>query len=72
MKKAANLSLDAELLAEAKALDINLSQTLEEALRRTVAEAQGMKWKAENRDALEGYNDWVTKNGLPLARYRRF
>lgn len=27
-------------------------------------------WLAENRDALESSNDFVARNGLPLARYR--
>ena len=29
-------------------------------------------WIAENREALEGSNEWVEKHGLPLAKYRMF
>ncbi|HEY0313044.1 MAG TPA: type II toxin-antitoxin system CcdA family antitoxin [Allosphingosinicella sp.] len=27
-------------------------------------------WLEENRTAVEGWNAWVEKNGLPLERYR--
>jgi len=72
MKQAANLSVDSELLQEAKELKINLSQTLEEALREKVRAERGRKWLEENRKAIESYNQWVRKNGLPLAKYRMF
>ena len=72
MKQAANLSVDSKLLQEAKELKINLSQTLEEALREKVRAEKGRKWLEENREAIESYNEWVRKNGLPLAKYRMF
>jgi post-segregation antitoxin (ccd killing protein) len=30
------------------------------------------KWLIENHSAILAYNEWVTKNGLPLEQYRRF
>jgi len=72
MKQAANLSVESELLQEAKELKINLSQTLEEALREKVRAEKGRQWLEENREAIESYNEWVRKNGLPLAKYRMF
>lgn len=72
MKRAANLSVDQELLEQAKAMKINLSKTLEQGLLRAIKEKQALAWKQENRAALEGYNQWVESNGLPLAQYRRF
>jgi antitoxin CcdA len=71
-KKPTNLSLDQRLLAEAKALDINLSQAAENGLRIAVGEVRAEQWKAENAAALDSSNQWVEANGLPLERYRRF
>ena len=72
MKRAANLSVDAALLDEARALRINLSQTFEDSLRRELALRRADAWRAENRDAIRSSNDWVEQNGLPLARHRQF
>ena len=30
------------------------------------------RWLEENREALESYNDYVDRVGLPFARYRQF
>lgn len=71
-KRAANLSVDAALLEEAKALDLNLSATFEAGLREAVRTAKQARWLDENRDALDGYNAWVAQHGLPLMKYRQF
>ena len=71
-KKPTNLSLDQDLLREAKALGINLSQAAETGLRRAVAEARAAEWKRENATALQSSNEWVERHGLPLDTHRRF
>jgi antitoxin CcdA len=71
-RKATNVSLDAALLAEAKALRINVSQAAESGLSRAVADKRAELWLAANRDALESSNAYVEQNGLPLARHRNF
>lgn len=40
----------------------------------TRAERDGIasRWQEENRDAIDGSNAWVAKNGLPLEKYRMF
>lgn len=63
-KRAANLSVNAELLDQAKSLDINLSATLERALENEVRARKRELWLAENREAIAGYNDWVAENGV--------
>lgn len=55
-KKAANLSINADLLAKSKALDINLSATLELALIAALKQKRQQQWLAENRLAIEAYN----------------
>ena len=71
-KRATNLTIDPVLLDEARALNINLSATFEASLRDAVRKQKAAKWLEENRAALDGYNDWIEKNGLPLEKYRQF
>ena len=72
MKRAANLSVDAELLEEAKALNIDLSQTLEKALRTRVREAHGTRWRDENRAALKSYTDYIDRHSVWSDGLRSF
>jgi antitoxin CcdA len=71
-KKATNVSLPVDLVAEAKELGINVSQACEAGLAEKVRKSKAEKWVEENREALEWSNEYVRKYGLPLARYRMF
>ena len=71
-KKSANLSVNADLLQQAKQLNINLSQTLERHLAEVVKEARRARWLKENRAALEGYNRRVELSGVFSDGLRRF
>jgi antitoxin CcdA len=71
-RKPVNLSIDAELVADAKAIGINLSQTCEAALSAALKKEREEQWIKENWDAIQATNAWVEKNGLPLAKYRVF
>jgi antitoxin CcdA len=71
-RKAANLSLNSELLNQARALDINLSRAAEEGIAKAVKTERERRWLEENADAIKAYNDYIEKNGLPLEEYRTF
>jgi len=71
-KRAANVSIDEEVLAQAKMLGLNLSQTLEDALRATVREEQIKRFKEESREAFESYNRFVAEHGLWGQEYRKW
>lgn len=71
-KKATNLSVNASLLALARARGINLSRACEEGILRRLAEAEAEAWKRNNAEAMEAWNDWTARRGLPLSRYRPF
>ncbi|MEK9498652.1 type II toxin-antitoxin system CcdA family antitoxin [Photorhabdus sp. P32] len=62
--------LSTDLIEQAKALDLNLSTTLNKALEQIVKERQRERRLAENLAGLEALNDFVEKNGLfsDLAR----
>lgn len=69
-KKAVNVTLDADLLAEAKAFGTNLSQVLERAVKNEHREKRWAKWRDDNREATELMNAYVKKNGLWSKKYR--
>lgn len=69
-KRAVNLSIDADLAAEAKAAGTNMSALLEQALRAELRDARRRKWQAENREATESMNEYVRKHGLWSDKYR--
>ncbi len=71
-RKATEVSLDEKLVAEAEELGIDLSRACEAGLAAETLEARKRKWVEENWDAIQGWNDWVARNGLPLAEYRQF
>lgn len=71
-KKATNLSINKELLAQARDLKINLSATLEEALLEKVREKERKRWLEENREAIQACNELTEKNGLFSDKYRVF
>lgn len=72
LRKPTNVSLDTGLVGEAKRLGINVSRACEHGLAAQVADERARRWRAENAEAIAASNDFVEKNGLPLAGLRRF
>ncbi|MBS7325499.1 MAG: type II toxin-antitoxin system CcdA family antitoxin [Thiopseudomonas sp.] len=71
-KKPANLSINADLLAKAKALKINLSAALETALAERISASQREQWLEENRSAIDAYNKMVEEHGVFSDELRSF
>jgi len=71
-KKSANLSINADLLQQARQLNINLSQTLEQHLAELVRQAQHSQWREENKQALNEYNRRIAVRGTFSDGLRRF
>lgn len=71
-KKATNVSLAENLLAEAKELRINVSQAAESGVAMAVAQKRAEIWLKENWEAIQSSNDYVEKHGLPLEQFRMF
>lgn len=71
-KKSANLSINADLLQQAKKLNINLSRALEQHLAEIIRQAQRSQWLEENKAALEDYNRRMEKFGTFSDGLRRF
>ncbi len=71
-KRATNLSINEGLLEAARALDINLSATLEKALCAEVRACRRKKWLEENREAIAAYNERIARDGLAGDHVRAF
>lgn len=67
-----NLSIKAELIEEAKALEINVSRAAEAGISEAVRAEKARRWKLENAQTIQDWNKWVDDNDLPLAEYRQF
>ena len=66
-KRKTSLTLDAELLDGAKALDINVSAVAEAALKNAVASARHAQWLQQNAEAFAAQAAWHERHGHPLA-----
>jgi antitoxin CcdA len=53
-------------------LNINVSQACERGLAAEVAATKTQRWLAENRAAMDSWNEYVEQHGLPLAAFRQF
>ena len=71
-KKAANLSINSDLLRKARELNINLSATLERALKEELSKREAAQWVEENRAAIKSYNDFVEQHGCFGDEFREF
>lgn len=71
-KKTTNLSVNSDLLAKCRALNINLSATLEQVLAEKLAKSGSDKWAKENQNAIQAYNTFVDQNGCFGDEYRAF
>lgn len=71
-RRATNLSVNSDLLQQAKELGINLSRTFEEGLAEAVREKRQELWLRENREALDAYNEHVERDGVFSDGLRNF
>lgn len=63
-KKAANLSINSDLLRRARQFDVNLSAVLETALEEILKARVREQWLEENRDAIRAHNEYVEAHGV--------
>jgi antitoxin CcdA len=71
-KKPTNLSINSDLLQQAKEHHINLSQALELRLAEILREEKRRQWQEENQDAIEEYNRRIETQGVFSDGLRQF
>ena len=70
-KKAVNATVREDILQEAKAFNVNISQVLETALASHNKRLREAKWLKENQAAIEEYNNWYAKHGDVFENLRQ-
>ena len=71
-KKPTNLSINSDLLQQAKEHHINLSQALELRLAEILRDEKRRSWLEENREAMEEYNQRIETHGVFSDGLRQF
>lgn len=71
-KKSTNLSINSDLLRQAKERRINLSQALELRLAELLREEKRRQWQEENQEAIDDYNRRIEARGTFSDGVRRF
>ena len=71
-RRATNISLGETLVVEAQELGINISRACEAGLKDEVRRERLRRWQDENAGAFGAWDDFVERNGVPLAKYRKF
>lgn len=71
-KKATNITLSADVLADARRLGINISQACDTYLRELVRREQERRWVEQHADFIVAYNTTLEAEGLPLEQWRGF
>jgi antitoxin CcdA len=71
-KESTNLSINSDLLQQAKDHHINLSKVLEQGLVEMLLEEKRREWREENREAIETYNRRIETDGVFSDGLRKF
>ncbi len=70
LKKPTNVSINSDLLADAREFGINLSAELEQRLTEVVRQRRAEQWLRDNRDAIEAYNRHIEEHGMWNEEFR--
>jgi antitoxin CcdA len=71
-RRAVNLSLDAAVVAEARAAGLNLSRTVEALLAAELKRRRQAAWLEANKAAIEAYNRHIARDGIAGEEFRPF
>ena len=69
-RRSTRLTLDRDLLDEAKALGVNVSRAAEAGVLAAVKAERARRWKVDNAEAVAAYNKWIEENGVPNLSVR--
>lgn len=71
-KRPTNLTVNSDLLDQAKTLKINISSILENALADIVRQKKREQWLEENKESINIYNEVIKEAGLFGDELRSF
>ena len=65
-RKRLNITVREDIIEEAKALGLNISETAEAALVAALKKAKEEAWLRDSADAIEAYNKRIEKEGVAI------
>lgn len=65
-KRPINLTIRADILDDAKSLNLNTSQAAEAGIQAAIKRAREEQWLTQSQSAFDAQNDRISKNGLLL------
>ena len=71
-RKAVNLTVDQQLLSDARRHKLNLSKLLEDSLLDEIRRREQDDWRKKNQEAIDAYNERISRHGVFSDRLRRF
>lgn len=71
-KKPTNLTINSDLLSQAKNLNINISSVLESALAAKLRQMMQSEWLEENSESIAYYNSHIETFGVFSDDFRTF
>lgn len=71
-RKPTNVSVNSDLLRQARELGLNLSGELEQRLIEVIRNARRTRWLEENADAIDDYNRRIEADGVFSDGLRTF
>lgn len=69
-RRATNVTLPEELVAEARALNVNVSRACTDGLKAAVREERICRFQDEHQERVDAFTVWFEENGLPFADLR--
>jgi antitoxin CcdA len=63
-KQRLNVTVDADLLSEARKQGLNLSELMERTIADATKAERARKWREDNAEAIRQHNDMIEKEGL--------
>lgn len=66
------IAVNSKLMARALDLKLDVVRAAEAGIDRAIQDEKERLWRLENTEGFEAANDWVTRNGPPLNRFRTF
>lgn len=71
-RRSTSITLNGDLLDEARELGVNVSRAAEAGLTEAIRGARARAWRRENAAAIDAYNAYIDTHGVPLAEFRKF
>lgn len=68
-RKRLNITVREDIIEDARAMDLNLSEAAEAGLVAALRKAREEAWLRENADAIRAHNERIERDGLLLKPY---